>query len=397
MTTLASLKVLDLSRVLAGPWCGQLLADLGADVVKVEKPQEGDDTRRWGPPYLRDDAGQETRESAYYLSANRGKRSITVDISTIDGQTIIRRLAEQADVVLENYKVGGLKKYGLDYTSLQRLNPGIIYCSITGFGQTGPDADKPGYDLLIQALSGLMSITGDPEGEPMKTGVPIVDLFTGMYASTAILAALHHRSKAGVGQHIDIALLDVAMTMLANQGSNYLISGEIPQRRGNAHPNIAPYQVFETLDGHVILAIGNDDQFKRFCSMSGCGHIAVDPEFSTNELRVQNRGRLVAVLTPTIAKRTTSEWIDFLDANKIPGGGINDIMTAFNNPQLVHRQAIVELDHPSGGKARFVRNPIRFSATHIQYRTAPPLLGQHTTEVMSDWLGEAVSTDHGSP
>ncbi len=390
-SALSHLRILDLTRVLAGPWCGQTFADLGADVIKIERPGSGDDTRAWGPPYLRDADGNDTTEAAYYLAANRGKRSVTVDITTAEGQQIIRQLAAQSDVVLENYKVGQLEKYGLDYASLKQVKPDLIYCSITGFGQTGPYAHRPGYDFIIQGMGGFMSVTGErdalPGGGPQKAGIAITDLMTGMYASVAVLAALSHRDRTGEGQAIDLALLDVQVAMMANMGTNYLASGDIPQRWGNAHPNIVPYQTFATSDGHLIVAAGNDRQYRKFVTAGECPWLADDPRFATNPLRVQNRAALVPLLADMVTKYTKEKWLDLLDEAGVPCGPINNLQEVFDNPQVVARGLQVDLPHPAGAGARLIGSPIRMSQTPPAYRSAPPLLGQHTDEVLSSLLG----------
>jgi len=389
---LAGLKVLDLSRVLAGPWASQLLGDLGADVIKVEKPGEngrgGDDTRGWGPPWLADGNGKPTADAAYFLCTNRNKRSMTVDITRPEGQAIVRELAAQADVVLENFKVGGLKAYGLDYASLIALNPKLIYCSITGFGQDGPYAARAGYDFLIQGMGGLMSVTGRAEGEdgagPQKVGVALTDILTGLYAGNAILAALAHRDRTGQGQHIDLALLDVQVACLANQAMNYLVSGKPPRRMGNSHPNIVPYQDFPTADGDMILAVGNDGQFARFCEIAGRPEWSADERFATNAARVRNRAVLIPLLRQTTVMKTTAEWIALLENDAVPCGPINDLAGVFADPQVRHRGLHLDLPHASGGAAPQVANPIHFSATPIAYRRAPPLLGQDTDAVLRE-------------
>jgi len=384
---LSHLRVLDLSRVLAGPWAGQMLADLGAEVIKVEKPGEGDDTRHWGPPFLRDDQGRDTAESAYYIAANRGKRSLAIDFTRPEGQDLIRRLAASCDVVLENFKVGGLAKYGLDYESLRAVRPDIIYCSITGFGQDGPLAARAGYDFLVQGMGGLMSLTGEPDGEPMKVGVALTDVFTGMYATVAVLAALAHRDRTGQGQAVDLALLDVQVAVLANQASNYLVGGVVPRRLGNAHPNIVPYQAFPTADGHVILAIGNDGQFRRFCAAAGCPDLAEDPRFATNVARVRNRADLIPCLRTVMSGRPSRDWIAALEAEGVPCGPINTLDQVFETEQVRHRGMVVELPHPSGGPVRMVANPIRLSETPVAYDRPPPRLGADTGALLSDLLG----------
>ena len=391
MGALSHLRVLDLTRVLAGPWCAQTLADFGADVIKIERPNAGDDTRHWGPPYLRDAHGNDTREAAYYLAANRNKRSVTVDIATPEGQRIVRELAAHADVVLENYKVGQLKKYGLDYASLREIKPELIYCSVTGFGQNGPYAHRAGYDFIIQGMGGFMSITGErdgqPGGGPQKAGVAIADLMTGMYASVAVLAALAHRERTGEGQHIDMALLDVQVAMLANMNTNFLASGTPPVRWGNAHPNIVPYQTFQAADGWIIVAVGNDGQYRKFVEAGGRAALADDPRFATNPERVRNRDTLVPLLADMVATKTKREWLAVLEAAGVPCGPINDLREVFDDPQVVARGLRVDLPHPSGGTAKLVANPVKMSATPPQARTAPPTLGQHTDNVLRELLG----------
>ncbi|MCC6070053.1 CaiB/BaiF CoA transferase family protein [Massilia sp. GCM10020059] len=388
---LGHIRVLDLSRVLAGPWCSQNLADLGADVIKIERPGAGDDTRAWGPPYARDAEGNNTSESAYYLSANRGKRSVTVDIASSEGQAILRELARDADVVLENYKVGQLKRYGLDYASLKEINPGIVYCSVTGFGQDGPYAHRAGYDFLIQGMGGLMSVTGErddlPGGGPQKAGVAITDLMTGMYATVAVLAALMHRDRTGEGQHIDMALLDTQVAMLANMGSNYLNSGKPPKRWGNAHANIVPYQTFACADGHIIVATGNDGQYQKFVEAGNRPDLGADPRFASNPLRVQNRDVLVPLLAEMVKTRSRDEWISQLEEVGVPCGPINDLADVFNNPQVKAREVAIEMDHPAAGKVKLVRSPMKMSATPAMAELPPPMLGQHTDEVLRELLG----------
>jgi crotonobetainyl-CoA:carnitine CoA-transferase CaiB-like acyl-CoA transferase len=388
---LRGVKVLDLSRILAGPWAGQLLGDLGADVIKVERPQSGDDTRSWGPPWLHDKAGNPTRDAAYYFSANRNKRSLAIDISTPEGQSLIRELACRADVLLENFKVGGLKQYGLDAESLLELNPRLVYASITGFGQNGPYASRAGYDFLIQGMGGLMSVTGRHEREegagPQKAGVALTDVMTGLYTTIGVLAALAERDKTGKGQHIDVALLDVQVAALANQATNYLIGGMVPERMGNAHPNIVPYQDFPTADGDMILAIGNDAQFARFCVVAGHPEWAQDERFSTNRGRVENRAVLLPLIRQATVFRPTHEWIAALEQAGVPCGPINRIDQVFDDPQVQARQLRVTLPHPVAGKVPLVANPIRLSGSPVEYRRAPPLLGEHTEEVLSEWLG----------
>jgi len=390
---LGHIRVLDLSRVLAGPWCSQNLADLGADVIKIERPGVGDDTRAWGPPYAKDADGNNTSEAAYYLAANRGKRSVTVDIASAEGQAIIRELALTSDVVLENYKVGQLKRYGLDYDSLKAIKPDLVYCSVTGFGQDGPYAHRAGYDFLIQGMGGLMSITGErddlPGGGPQKAGVAITDLMTGMYATVAVLAALTHRDRTGVGQHIDMALLDTQVAMLANMGSNYLNSGKPPKRWGNAHANIVPYQTFAAADGHIIVATGNDGQYQKFVEAGNRPDLANDARFATNPLRLQHRDVLVPLLADMVRTRTRDEWINQLEAVGVPCGPINDLHDVFENPQVKARGTAIEMDHPSAGKVKLVRSPMKMSVTPADAALPPPMLGQHTDEVLRDLLGRS--------
>jgi len=390
---LGHIRVLDLTRVLAGPWCAQNFADLGADVIKIERPGAGDDTRHWGPPYLKDAEGRDTSEAAYYLAANRGKRSVTLDIATPEGQEIVRRLARQSDVVLENYKVGQLKKYGLDYDSLKKEKPDLIYCSITGFGQTGPYAQRAGYDFIIQGMGGFMSITGErddlPGGGPQKAGVAISDLMTGMYSTIAVMAALAHRDRTGEGQYIDMALLDVQVSMLANMNTNFLASDNPPRRWGNAHPNIVPYQTFATSDGHIIVAVGNDGQYKRFVEAGGRPELATDERFATNPMRVRHRDTLVPLLAEMVRTKTKQEWIDALEAAGVPCGPINNLDEVFENPQVQARGLRMDLPHPTGGTVKLVGSPMRMSATPPQYDLPPPLLGQHTEEVLCGLLGES--------
>lgn len=391
MGALSHIRVLDLSRVLAGPWCAQNLADLGADVIKVERPGVGDDTRHWGPPFAQTPQGQDTAEAAYFISINRNKRSITVDISTPEGQDIIRALARDSDVVIENYKVGQLKKYGLDYDSLKLLKPDLIYCSVTGFGQTGPYAQRPGYDFIIQGLGGFMSVTGEaddlPGGGPQKAGVAIVDLFTGMYASSAILAAVIHRDRSGEGQYIDMALLDTQIAVMANISSNYLCTGVAPRRWGNAHPNIVPYQTFPTSDGWMIIAVGNDSQFRQFVKAGGREHLADDPRFANNPSRVAHRSVLVPLLTEMTMTKTKNDWIATLEKVNVPCGPINDLEEVFANEQVVSRQIEMQVPHPTAGTMKLVSSPMKLSATPVEVRMAPPTLGQHTDEVLRERLG----------
>lgn len=391
MGALSHLRVLDLSRVLAGPWAGQILADLGADVIKVERPGSGDDTRAWGPPFLKDALGENTSEAAYYLSANRNKRSVTIDFTQPEGQRLVRELAAKSDIVIENFKVGGLAAYGLDYSSLKAVNPKLVYCSITGFGQTGPYAKRAGYDFMIQGLGGLMSLTGRPEGEdgagPMKVGVALTDILTGLYSTVAILAALAHRDQQGIGQHIDMALLDVQVACLANQAMNYLTTGTPPRRLGNAHPNIVPYQDFPTADGNFILTVGNDGQFRRFAEVAGQPQWADDPRFATNKQRVAHRAELVVLIRQATVFKTTAEWVSQLEAAGVPCGPINDLAQMFQDPQVLARELAVSLAHPLAGEVPQVASPIRLSETPVQYRHAPPLLGEHTGVVLGELLG----------
>jgi crotonobetainyl-CoA:carnitine CoA-transferase CaiB-like acyl-CoA transferase len=404
---LAGVRVLDLSRVLAGPWCTQTLADLGADVIKIERPGSGDDTRGWGPPFLRDHDGHETGESSYYLCANRNKRSLAVDIATADGQALIRRLARGCDVVVENFKVGDMARYGLDAARLRTDDPRLIYCSITGYGQTGPYAHRPGYDFAVQGLGGLMSVTGERDGlpgaGPQKVGVAVADLFTGMYATVAILAALRHRDATGEGQVIDMALLDAQVAMLANLGSQYLVGGVVPHRMGNGHPSIVPYQAFEAADGHVILAVGNDAQFARFCAIAGHPEWAGDPRFARNADRVRNRDVLVPLIAYAMRMRVRADWLAALEAGGIPCSSVNDIDEVFADPQVRARGLQVAVDHPARDALPLVASPLRLSATPVRYRSAPPTLGQHTEEILREfgfsgeeiaalWAAEAISS-----
>jgi len=388
---LGHLRVLDLTRVLAGPWCTQLLADLGADVIKIERPGSGDDTRGWGPPYLNDPQGRDTSEAAYYLAANRGKRSVTIDLSKPEGQRIVRELAKKSDVLVENYRVGQLAKYGLDYPSLAALNPKLIYCSITGFGQTGPYRERAGYDFIIQGMGGFMSITGErddlPGGGPQKAGVAVSDLMTGMYSAVAILAAVAHRDVTGEGQHLDLALFDVMVAMLANMNMNYLVTGQPPGRAGNAHQNIVPYQVFAAADGHVIIAVGNDGQYAKFCEVAGCPELATDPRFAKNADRVRNRALLVPMLERIVRARPVAFWTEQLEAAGVPCGPINSIAQALADPQIVSRGLRIDLPHPLAGRVPLVGNPIRMSATPPAYDRPPPLLGEHTDEVLRELAG----------
>ena len=383
---LKGLKVIDLSRVLAGPWCGQVLADMGADVIKVEKPDLGDDTRQWGPPFLRDSDGSDSADAAYFHSANRGKKSIAIDITTPKGQDIIRKLVEGADVVIENFRVGGLKKHGLDYASLKAINKRLIYCSITGFGQTGPYKDRPGYDFMIQGMGGLMSITGHGDGNdgsgPMKTGVAISDLTTGMYATIAILGALHERHNSGEGQYIDMSLLDVQVSWLANQNMNYLIGGNVPTRKGNTHPNIVPYQAFPTSDGHIIITVGNDKQFKSFAQAIGCHEMADDERFSKSSSRVKNRDILIPLIEKVLIQQTSANWLDAMEKALVPAGPINTIKQVFDDPQVKARGMQFDLEHPIAGSVPQVATPIQYSKSKLEYNKASPTLGQNTDEVL---------------
>jgi crotonobetainyl-CoA:carnitine CoA-transferase CaiB-like acyl-CoA transferase len=388
---LSHIRVLDLSRVLAAPWTGQNLADLGAEVIKVERPGKGDDSRAFGPPWLKDRDGRDTAESAYFAAANRGKKSITIDLSKPEGQALVRDLAARCDVLLENYKHGDLARYALGYEDLKAINPRLIYCSVTGFGQTGPYRERPGYDFMIQGMGGLMSITGErdelPGGGPQRVGVPIVDIMTGMYASIAVCAALAHRAETGVGQHLDLALLDTQVAFLANQAMNYLATGEVPGRLGNAHPNIVPYQTFRTADGNIILACGNDNLFNKLCEVAGATELARDERFSTNARRVENRAAITALLAEIFSKRTTREWVSVLEAAGVPNGPINNIKEVFEEPQVLARGMRIELEHPTAGSVPLVASPMRFSATPVEYGLPPPTLGQHTDEILSDVLG----------
>ena len=386
---LAGLRILDLSRILAGPTCTQLLGDLGADVLKIERPGEGDDTRRWGPPFVPGQGGEDTGESAYYLAINRNKRSVAIDIAAPEGQRLVRRLLADCDVLVENFKVGGLKKYGLAWSDLEPEFPALVYCSITGFGQTGPYAPRPGYDYLAQGAGGIMSITGPPDGEPTKVGVAIADVMCGMYAATAILAALRHRDATGEGQQIDLALLDTQVAWLVNEGSNYLVSGRVPRRLGNEHANIVPYRVFESADGWVILAVGNDAQFRRWCAFAGAGELAADPRFLTNALRVGHRAELYRLMPPIMKRKTTRAWVEGLAAVGVPCGPVNDIAQVFADPQIAARGMRIEVAHPAArdGTVPLIANPIRMSRTPPTCRRAPPLLGQHTDEVLRERLG----------
>ncbi len=382
---LSNIRVLDLTRVLAGPWATQMLADLGAEVIKIEKPGEGDDTRGWGPPFIRNADGG-NGDAAYFLSANRGKTSVCIDMAEPEGQKLIRDLAAKSDVVIENFKVGGLKKYGLDYNSLKHFNPKLIYCSITGFGQDGPYARRAGYDFMIQGMAGSMSITGEPDGPPMKSGVAYADIFTGLHAVIGITSALYHRERTGVGQYLDLSLLDSQVAVLANQASNYLVGGKVPGRLGNAHPNIVPYQTFETADGHMIVAVGNDRQFTEFCAIIGAAELARDSRFETNQGRVENRAQLVPLLTGPMKTRATSEWIAAFEAASVPCGPINTITQMFADPQVLARGLQIGLTSEDGVQIPGVANPIRFSETPVEYDKPPPKLGNGTERVLADVL-----------
>ena len=386
---LAGITIIDLTRILAGPFCTQLLGDLGADIIKIERPGGGGDTRGFGPPYLHDETGADTGESAYFMSCNRNKRSVAIDISNPDGQTLLRRLVQPADVLIENFKRGNLNRYGLGYGDLKDDCPGLVYCSITGFGQTGPYAERPGYDPLIQAMGGVMSVTGEPKGEPQKVGVPIADLMAGMYASVAITSALRSRELTGKGQYIDVSMLDTHVAWLSIQAMNYLISGKNPKRLGNGHPNIVPYQTFETADGRVILTIGNDQQFQRFCEFAEAPALARDGRFATNANRVVNRKALIELMVPILAAKPSDHWPDGLERLKIGCGPINNIDAVFADPQVRDRDMVIQMSHPAlGGKTvPLVANPLRLSETGVSYRHAPPLLGQHTDEVLEELLG----------
>ena len=373
---LDGLRVLDLSRVLAGPWATQIFADMGAEVLKVERPGEGDDTRSWGPPWLKDRDGNDTTDSAYYLCANRSKKSITLDITTPEGQRRVRELAMESDVLVENYKVGGLAKYGLDYTSLSALNPRLVYCSITGFGQTGPYAQRAGYDFLIQGMGGLMSLTGTKDGEPLKVGVALADIMTGLYATIGVQAALLERERSGLGQHVDLALLDVQVATLANQAMNYLVGGKVPGRSGNAHPNIVPYQAFAAADGHLILAIGNDGPFRRFCETAGVPDMGTDSRYATNAARLANREELCTRIAALMADRSMDDWIAALEKAGVPCGPINTLDRVFRDPQVQARAMVQQVEHPLAGPIPTVRNPILFSRSRMRLHRAPPLLGE---------------------
>jgi crotonobetainyl-CoA:carnitine CoA-transferase CaiB-like acyl-CoA transferase len=387
---LSHIRVLDLSRVLAGPWAGQNLADLGAEVIKVERPKVGDDSRAFGPPWVRDREGRETKDSAYFTSANRGKKSITVNVAKPAGQALVRALARECDVLIENYKHGDLARYGLGYDDIRSVNPRLIYCSVTGFGQTGPYRERPGYDFMIQGMGGMMSVTGEPDGapggSPQRAGVPIADIITGMYASIAICAALANRAQTGKGQHLDLALLDSQIALLAYQNTNYFSTGTPPKRIGNLHPNIAPYQPFKSSDGEVIVACGNDNLFRKFCEAAGHPELAADPRFVTNGKRVENRAEMTRLIQEIFGKRTTAEWLELLETAGVPNGPINNIAQVFEEPQVKARGVRIELDHAAAGKLPLVASPMRFSGTPLEYRLPPPLLGEHTDQVLKQFL-----------
>src|SRR5688572_5375496 len=386
---LSHIRVLDLSRVLAGPWAGQNMADLGAEVIKIERPGAGDDSRAFGPPWVKDRAGRDTSDSAYFTSANRGKKSVTVNIASADGQALVRELARASDVLIENYKYGDLARYGLGYGEVREVNPGLVYCSVTGFGQTGPYRERPGYDFMIQGMGGMMSITGEPDDEPQRAGVPIADIITGMYASIAVCAALAHRERTGIGQHLDLALLDSQIALLAYQNTNYFATGVPPKRIGNLHPNIVPYQPFRAADGELILACGNDNLYRKFCEAAGCPELATDARFATNGKRVENRAELTRLLSAVFKKRSKREWLELLEAAGVPNGPINDLAQVFEEPQVKARGVRMELEHPAAGKLPMVASPMRFSATPPDYKRAPPVLGQHTAEVLREVLGKS--------
>ena len=386
---LDGLRVFDLTRVLAGPTCTQILGDLGADVIKVERPGAGDDTRKFGPPFVTDAEGKETTESGYFLSANRNKRSLTLDLTSPDGQDLARHLIAKCDILVENFKVGNLAKYGLGYEQLKPQNPGLVYCSITGFGQTGPSAERPGYDFLIQGMGGFMSITGEPDGEPQKAGVPIADLMAGMWAAVSINAALRHREATGEGQHIDIGMLDTQVATLSIQGLNYLTSGVVPERLGNAHPNIVPYQVFSAADGDVVIAVGNDDQFRRFCDFAGVPDLSEDERFKTNDARVRNRAILIEILSKVVNAKPSKHWLEGMDDIKVSSGPINRLDQVFDDPQVLAREMRINMPHALSGDepVEMIGSPIKMSETPVSYRHAPPTLGQYTDEVLDELLG----------
>lgn len=392
---LSHIRVLDLSRVLAGPWCGQNLADLGAEVIKVERPKTGDDSRAYGPPWVKDREGRDTRESAYFTAANRGKKSVSLNISRPEGQAIVRELAKVSDVLIENYKFGDLARYGLAYDDLKAINPKLIYCSVTGFGQTGPNREHPGYDFMVQGMGGMMSVTGEPDGAPgggpQRAGVPVADIITGMYASIAICAAIAHRAETGIGQHLDLALLDSQIALLAYQNTNYFATGTPPARIGNLHPNIVPYQPFKTSDGDIIVACGNDNLYRKLCVAAGCPQLAEDARFASNGKRVENRVELTRLLQEQMSKRTTREWMAVLEAAGVANGPINNLAQVYEEPQVKARGIRVEMDHPVAGKLSTVASPMRFSATPIEYKIAPPLVGEHTDAILGGLLGKSAA------
>ena len=390
---LSHIRVLDLSRVLAGPWAGQNLADLGAEVIKIERPKAGDDSRAFGPPWVKDRDGRETKDSAYFTAANRGKKSVTVNLASSPGQALVRELAVMSDVLIENYKFGDLARYGLGYDDLAQLNPRLVYCSVTGFGHTGPQREHPGYDFMIQGMGGMMSVTGEPDGAPgggpLRAGVPVADIITGMYASIAICAAIASRAETGKGQHLDLALLDSQIALLAYQNTNYFATGTPPTRIGNLHPNIVPYQPFRTADGEVILACGNDNLYRRFCEAAGCAELAADPRYATNSKRVENRVELTRVLQGVFAGKTSKQWVSLLEAAGVPNGPINNVAQVFEEPQVKARAIRLKLDHPVAGMLDSVASPMRFSGTPLAFERAPPLLGQHTDELLRGLLGKS--------
>ena len=388
-----NIRVIDFTRVLAGPFCTQLLGDLGADIIKIERPNIGDDTRKWGPPYLEDAQGNETNESAYYLRANRNKRSVTIDLARPEGQALAKRLIAKGDIVVENFKVGTLKKYGLAYDQVKASAPALVYCSITGFGQTGPYAPRAGYDYLAQAMGGLMSITGEATGAPVKVGIGIADIMAGMYAANAILAALHRRDVTGEGQYIDIGLLDSQVAWLTYEGQNYLSGGKVPRRLGNAHPNIVPYQTFEAADGYFVLAVGNDRQFHKFCNVAGCPSLASDPRFATNTQRIANRKELASLLSDILIQKPIKYWTDALEKQGVPSGPVNDIREVFEDPQIQHRGMKIQMPNPARDDQQIdmIGNPIKLSETPVSYRRSPPILGQHTDEVLGEVLEMSAS------
>jgi crotonobetainyl-CoA:carnitine CoA-transferase CaiB-like acyl-CoA transferase len=385
--------VLDLSRVLAGPWAGQNLADLGAEVIKVERPRAGDDSRGYGPPWVKDRDGRDTRDSAYFTCANRGKKSVTINLASDKGQSLVRALAAKCDVLLENYKFGDLARYGLGYDDLRKVNPRLVYCSVTGFGQTGPLRERPGFDFMIQGMGGMMSVTGEPDGAPgggpQRAGVPVADIITGMYASIAVCAALAHRAETGAGQHLDLALLDSQIALLAYQNTNFFATGVPPRRIGNLHPNIVPYQPFRTKNGEVIVACGNDNLYRKLCEAAGCGELASDPRFASNGKRVENRAELTRLLQAVFERRSTREWVELLDSAGVPNGPINTVAQVYEEPQVKARGIRVDMDHPVAGKLPTVASPMRFSGTPLEYRLPPPLLGEHTEEVLRGLLGKS--------